>query len=68
MEATAIFEMISTMGLPIVLCVFYVWQSTKEKDRLYNALELFGQQLNAFNTTLTAIDKRLENVEDTLKQ
>lgn len=64
MDATVVFDVISSVGLPVALCVWYVWQSSKDKTRLYDVIDKFGEQMNKFNETLITIDSRLQNLED----
>ena len=60
-------ELITSIGFPMVAAIVIYLDSRKDKDRLYNALDAFGDKLDKFDFTLQGIDKRLQDVEDKLK-
>ena len=61
-------NLITSLGFPMVAAIVIYTDSRKDKDRLYNALDKFGDKLDKFDTTLQGIDKRLEDVEDKIKK
>ena len=61
-------NLITSLGFPMVAAIVIYADSRKDKDRLYNALDKFGDKLDKFDTTLQGIDKRLEDVEDKIKK
>ena len=58
-----VINIITTLGFPMVACIVIYLDSRKDKDRLYTALDSFGDKMDKFDATLKSIDKRLEDVE-----
>ena len=63
----SIINIITTLGFPMVACIVIYLDSRKDKERLYDALDTFGDKLDKFDYTLQGIDKRLQEVEAKLK-
>ena len=62
-----IINIITTLGFPMVACIVIYLDSRKDKERLYNALDHFGDNMERFDTTLQSIDKRIEALEERSK-
>ena len=73
-----IVNIISTVGFPIASCILYMIyiykdkQQTREEhlkreDKLMEQLSKFNEIMNHFNDTLISLDKRIENIENNLK-
>lgn len=56
-------DVITSLGFPMVACVVIYMDSRKDKDRLYTALDTFGDKMDKFDYTLQTINARLEKVE-----
>ena len=74
-----IVSIISTVGFPISNCLLYMYyiykdkQQTREEhlkreDKLMEQLSKFNEIMNHFNNTLISLDKRIENIEENLKE
>ena len=74
-----IVNIISTVGFPISSCILYMFyiykdkQQTREEhlkreDKLMEQLSKFNEIMNHFNDTLISLDKRIENIENNLKE
>ena len=74
-----IVNIISTVGFPITSCILYMFyiykdkQQTREEhlkreNKLMEQLSKFNEIMNHFNDTLISLDKRIENIEENLKQ
>lgn len=51
----------------MVACIVIYMDSRKDKDRLYTALDQFGDNMDRFDLTLKSIDKRLADLEERSK-
>lgn len=62
-----ILNAISTVGFPIAMCgaIGYVLLFVIKK--MLAQIDAFGSSLDKFNNTLIAMDKRLEHIENNLK-
>ena len=74
-----IVNIISTVGFPITSCILYMFyiykdkQQTREEhlkreNKLMEQLSKFNEIMNHFNDTLISLDKRIENIENNLKE
>ena len=74
-----IVNIISTVGFPICSCLIYMGfiykdkQQTREEhlkreNKLMEQLSKFNEIMNHFNDTLISLDKRIENIEENLKE
>ena len=74
-----IVNIISTVGFPISSCILYMFyiykdkQQTREEhlkreNKLMEQLSKFNEIMNHFNDTLISLDKRIENIEENLKE
>ena len=74
-----IINIISTVGFPITSCILYMFyiykdkQQTREEhlkreNKLMEQLSKFNEIMNHFNDTLISLDKRIENIEENLKE
>lgn len=59
-----IVNLITTLGFPMVACIVIYMDSRKDKDRLYTALDNFGDKMDKFDLTLQSIDKRIQDLEE----
>lgn len=77
MDITAITQLISSIGFPIVACIGIGWfvnkqtqqqreDNAKREERMLGQLDKFSDALNSFNLTLEKIDSRLTNIEKTI--
>ena len=59
---------ISTVGFPIAMCgaIGYVLLFVIKK--MLAQIDIFGSSLDKFNNTLIVMDKRLEHIENNLKE
>ena len=57
-------DLIATLGFPMVACMVIYLDSRKDKERLYEVLDNFGDKMDKFDTTLNSIDKRLAELEN----
>ena len=60
-------ELITTLGFPMLACMVIYFDSRKDKERLYEALDKFGDKMDKFDGTLQSIDKRLQDLEKDVK-
>ena len=58
-----IVQLVSTIGFPMVACVYIYMDSRKDKERLYDTIDKFGDTLTKFGDTMECIDHRLERLE-----
>ena len=74
-----IVNIISTVGFPIASCLLYMYYIYKDKnqtrqehlkreDKLMEQIARFNEIMNHFNDTLISLDKRIENIEENLKE
>ena len=74
-----IVNFISTVGFPIgscLLCMYYIYkdktqtreENLKREDKLLEQISKFNETMINFNITLISLDKRIENIENNLKQ
>ena len=74
-----ILNIISTVGFPITSCLLYMYYIYKDKnqtreehlkreDKLMEQLSKFNEIMIHFNDTLISLDKRIENIENNLKE
>ena len=74
-----IVNIISTVGFPITSCILYMFYIYKDKQqtteehlkresKLMEQLSKFNEIMSHFNDTLISLDKRIENIEENLKQ
>ena len=74
-----IVNIISTVGFPITSCILYMFYIYKDKnqtreehlkreDKLLEQLSKFNEIMKHFNDTLISLDKRIENIEEVLKE
>ena len=62
-----ILNAISTVGFPISMCGAFGYVLVVIIKKLLAQIDAFGTSLNKFNDTLIAMDKRLENIENEIK-
>lgn len=58
---------VSTVGFPIVMCAGFGYFLYIIITKLLTQIDKFGESLDKFNDTLIIMDKRIENIEDSLK-
>ena len=58
---------ISTVGFPVVMCGGFGYFLYIIINKLLSQIDKFGESLDKFNDTLIIMDKRIENIEDSLK-
>ena len=58
---------VSTVGFPIVMCGGFGYFLYIIITKLLTQIDKFGESLDKFNYTLIIMDKRIENIEDSLK-
>ena len=58
---------VSTVGFPIVMCSGFGYFLYIIITKLLTQIDKFGESLDKFNDTLIIMDKRIENIEDSLK-
>ncbi|MDY5645888.1 MAG: hypothetical protein SPF22_02610 [Candidatus Onthovivens sp.] len=58
---------VSTVGFPIVMCAGFGYFLYIIISKLLTQIDKFGESLDKFNATLIIMDKRIENIEDSLK-
>ena len=74
-----IVNIISTVGFPIgscLLCMYCIYkdktetreENLKREDKLLEQISKFNETMINFNITLISLDKRIENIENNLKQ
>ena len=74
-----IVNIISTVGFPIrscSVCMYYIYndktetrkENLKREDKLLEQISKFNETMINFNMTLISLDKRIENIENNLKE
>ncbi|MDY5646453.1 MAG: hypothetical protein SPF22_05535 [Candidatus Onthovivens sp.] len=74
-----IVNIISTVGFPIGSCLLYMYyiykdkqqsreENAKREEKLMEQIARFNEIMNHFNNTLIGLDKRIENIEENLKE
>ena len=74
-----IVNIISTVGFPISSCLLYMYyiykdknqtreENLKREDKLMEQISRFNEIMNNFNDTLISLDKRIEHIENNLKE
>ena len=74
-----IVNIISTVGFPITSCIQYMIyiykdkqqsreENAKREEKLMEQIARFNEIMNHFNDTLISLDKRIENIEENLKE
>lgn len=74
-----IVNIISTVGFPIGSCLLYMYyiykdkqqsreENVKREEKLMEQIARFNEIMNHFNNTLIGLDKRIENIEENLKE
>ena len=74
-----IVNFISTVGFPIgscLLCMYYIYkdktetreENAKREEKLMEQIARFNEIMKHFNDTLISLDKRIENIENNLKE
>ena len=74
-----IVNIIGTVGFPITSCLLYMYyiykdkqqsreENTKREEKLMEQIARFNEIMNHFNDTLISLDKRIENIEENLKE
>ena len=58
---------VSTVGFSIVMCGGFGYFLYIIINTLLTQIDKFGESLDKFNDTLIIMDKRIENIEDSLK-
>ena len=58
---------ISTVGFPVVMCGGFGYFLYMIINKMLSQIDKFGESLDKFNDTLIIMDKRIENIEDSLK-
>ena len=58
---------VSTVGFPIAMCGAFGYVLVVIIKKLLTQIDAFGTSLDKFNDTLISMDKRLEHIEDELK-
>lgn len=59
---------ISTVGFPIVMCGAFGYVLVVIIKKLLTQIDAFSESLDKFNNTLLSMDKRLEDIEDSIKK
>ena len=62
-----VIKAIRTVGFPIVMCGGFGYFLYIIITKLLTQIDKFGESLDKFNDTLIIMDKRIENIEDSLK-
>ena len=73
-----IINIISTVGFPISSCLLYMGyiykdkqqsreENVKREEKLMEQIARFNEIMIHFNNTLISLDKRIENIENNLK-
>ena len=57
-------EIIATFGFPMCACIAIYMDSRKDKERLFDTIDAFGDKLDKFDDTLQGIDRRLADLEE----
>ena len=74
-----IVNIIGTVGFPITSCLLYMYyiykdkqqsreEYTKREEKLMEQIARFNEIMKHFNDTLISLDKRIENIEENLKE
>ena len=74
-----IVNIIGTVGFPITSCLLYMYyiykdkqqsreENAKREEKLMEQIARFNEIMNHFNDTLISLDKRIENIENNLKE
>ena len=74
-----IVNIISTVGFPITSCLLYMGyiykdkqqtrdENAKREEKLMEQISRFNEIMNNFNDTLISLDKRIEHIENNLKE
>lgn len=74
-----IVNIISTVGFPIGSCLLYMGyiykdkqqsreENVKREEKLMEQISRFNEIMNNFNDTLISLDKRIEHIENNLKE
>ena len=58
---------ISTVGFRTAMCTGFAYFLYVIINKLLSQIDKFGESLDKFNDTLIIMDKRIENIEDSLK-
>ena len=58
---------ISTVGFPIAMCGAFGYILVVIIKKLLTQIDAFGTSLDKFNSTLISMDKRLEEIENDIK-
>ena len=62
-----IIELATTIGFPMAAAIVIYWDSRKDKERLFDTIDAFGDKMDKFDITLQGIDKRLGDLEERSK-
>ena len=63
-----ILNAISTVGFPIAMCGAFGYVLVFIVKKMLTQIDAFSVSLNKFNDTLLTMDKRLENIENSLNK
>ena len=74
-----IVNIISTVGFPISSCLLYMMfiykdrqqsreENIKSEEKLMEQISRFNEIMGNFNDTLISLDKRIEHIENNLKE
>ena len=74
-----IVNIISTVGFPISSCLLYMMfiykdrqqsreENIKREEKLMEQISRFNEIMGNFNDTLISLDKRIEHIENNLKE
>lgn len=63
-----IVNIISTVGFPIAMCIGFAYFLYVIINKLLLQIDKFGETLDKFNNTLIIMDKRIESIENNLKE
>lgn len=58
---------VSTVGFPIAMCGAFGYILVVIIKKLLTQIDAFGTSLDKFNSTLISMDKRLEEIENDIK-
>ena len=58
---------VSTVGFPIAMCGAFGYVLVVIIKKLLTQIDAFGTSLDKFNNTLISMDKRLEEIENNIK-
>lgn len=58
---------VSTVGFPIAMCGAFGYVLVVIIKKLLAQIDAFGTSLDKFNSTLISMDKRLEDIENEIK-